>query len=69
MLKVKISKKANLRIKHLCTEQDNVAKDGVNVHEDVVNHNVDVSPLPLDDVLIINTSKHRAHDLQEMDTI
>ena len=34
-----------------------------------MNHDVQVDPLSLDDVLIVNTSKHRAHDLQELDTM
>ena len=48
---------------YLHTEQGNVAQDGVEVHEDILDHDVDIGPSPLDDVLIVHPSKDRAQHL------
>ena len=48
---------------HLHTEQGNVAQDGVEVHEDILDHDVDIGHSPLDDVLIVHPSKDRAQHL------
>ena len=48
---------------HLNTEQGNIAEDRVEVHKHILNHDVDVRPSPLDDVLIVHTSKYRTQNL------
>ena len=48
---------------HLHTEQGNVAQDRVEVHEDILDHDVDIGSSPLDDVLIGHPSKYRAQTL------
>ena len=51
---------------YLDTEQGYVAEDGVEIHEDILNHDVNVCPRPLDNVLIVHPSKHRAQNLKKM---
>ena len=48
---------------YLGTKQGHVAEDGVKVHEDILDHDVDVRPGALDDVLIVDPGKHRAQNL------
>ena len=48
---------------HLNTEQGDIAEDRVEVHKHILDHDVDVRPRPLDDVLIVHTRKYRAQNL------
>merc|ERR1712080_397400 len=49
----------------LTTEQKNVTKDGVEVHEDILYHDVDVVALPLDQELVIDPGEHGAEHLHD----
>ena len=45
-----------------------VAEDGVEVHEDVLDHDVDLlAGHVLDQVLVVHTGEHRAADLAKKD--
>ena len=49
---------------HLDTEQGNIAEDGVEIHKHILDHDVNVRPRPLDDVLIVHTRKYGAQNLR-----
>ena len=44
-------------------EQQDVANDGVQIHENVLDHDVDVGALSLDQELIVDSRKDRTKDL------
>ena len=50
---------------HLDTEQCNVADNGVEIHEDVLHHDVDVGARALDDVLVVDPGEDGAEHLDE----
>ena len=45
------------------TEKQDVADDGVEVHEHVLDHDVNVRTLPLDQELVVDSGKDRTKDL------
>ena len=45
------------------SEKQNVADYGVEVHEDVLDHDVDIRTLPLDQELVVDSSKDRTKNL------
>ena len=45
------------------TEKQHVANNGVQIHENILDHDVDVGALSLDQELIVDTRKDRTKDL------
>ena len=48
---------------NLRSKENDVAENGVEVHEDILDHDVDIRPLALDDVLVVDPGKYRAQYL------
>ena len=45
------------------TKEQHIANNGVEIHENILDHNVDVDALSLDQELIVDTRKDRTKDL------
>ena len=50
---------------NLRSKENNVAENGVEVHEDILDHDVDIRPLALDDVLVVDPGEDGAEHLDE----
>ena len=60
-----VSTKRRPHHSHLDTEQSYVADNGVEIHEDVLHHDVDVGARTLDDVLVVDPGEDGAEHLDE----
>ena len=54
---------------YLGSEQKSIAQYGVEIHKYILNHDMNVGPVTLDQILVVDPSHNRTQDLdQDKDT-
>ena len=50
---------------YLGSEQESIAKYGVEIHKDILNHDVNICSITLDQILIVDSGHNRTQNLDQ----